>query len=735
MFPMIKKHCTLKRILFLLIIINSILDFTPLWAKEDKTVIKADHLNKENRDTIRAVGDVEIINGNRIINANEVEYNQTTKEIKANSAVKVRDTAEDQMFFSKTANMTDDLMKADFDDGILLFKNGSSIRSSHITKIGKSDIKLKKTRYSICPTNLYDTDMTYEEIMAKLDKKKTPLFSLRSSKATANTEKKFLKFWGTSVWIWKIPIFYIPYFKTGMAFDNDVNGFEVPGIESNSNYGYSIYMPYNFVTKRQKLKITPRVYFKGNYSLAGEYDIKSLENRWRVNFKGDVVNDNGHSKKFKNAYDITEVEEGVYKKWRGYAALKGFYDITDTWTFDFNSAIASDQYYLRDYFRDGQQYIESNFRINRVNLGKPMDFNYFQFSNLFYQDLLEDDSNYNLPRYAPITDTNIQNTIHRNKMNNLFYNVKLNTTSLFRKNGVEYNRFTLTPKLNNTFNSKFGTITSNFELRGDLYLLNEVGGNRSNQYRDTSTRILPQFNIEWRKSFASANFLFQPIIKYSVSPNSRGFEEKIPNEDSVPYGISFENIFSNNRFIGYDRQEFGNRLTYGFQSTLFNRLNIGIAQGYRDIIDDNYRLIGFENNLSDYVGYVSYIINDNFDLYYRFLTDRENFNFKKNEVALNFNSKYFGVFTSFVDLDKDFLYNTRQQQLGFGAYFTIFKKWTIAGSAILDIQNNYRFLESRASLTYDGGCTRWGISFRNYNPLTSTTKSTSVDFNFTIKFE
>ena len=81
---------------------------------------------------------------------------------------------------------------------------------------------------------------------------------------------------------------------------------------------------------------------------------------------------------------------------------------------------------------------------------------------------------------------------------------------------------------------------------------------------------MPQLNFEWKKTFATNIFTIQPILKYSGSPKSSDFEDKVPNEDSVPQSLSFENIFSNNRFVGYDRQEYGNRITYGFEGEIFN---------------------------------------------------------------------------------------------------------------------------------------------------------------------
>ncbi len=709
-----------------------------LFAEEevvDRTIIKSNRMNKGQDNIIKAIGDVEIRKGNKIFNANEVEYNQETKIIKANSDVRVFNEKENNIFFSKTAEMTDDFLKADFYDGIIVFKNGSTITSSHITKINESRLLIDKSDYSICPTDRFDENLTYEQIMSELDNEKTPLFRLKSSTVNANPEKKQLSLWGTSVWFWKIPIFYIPYLKTGLAFQEKLNGFGMPELENTSHYGYGLYIPYNITTEQQKLTLTPKIYEKGNYQLNTKYRAKSLEpDKWTMNFQGDITNDKGESKNLTNAIGITEEEEGDYKNWRGYAALNGHYNFNQLWTFEANSVIASDRYYLRDYYQNGISYIESNFRFTRINMEEKDNFNYFQFSNLFYQELLEENLVYDAPRYAPVTNLNLQNTILKNNYNNLFYKIQLNTTNLYRKTGVEYNRITVTPSLNNTLNTNFGTINANLELRGDLYILNEVGY-KTGKYDGTESRLLPQVNIEWRKTFVSQNTTFQPILKYSGSINSESLEKKVPNEDSMPQGISFENIFSNNRFVGYDRQEFGNRITYGFEGTLFNNIGFGLAQGYRDNIDkDDERLIGFEESVSDIVGYISLILNDYFDVNYRFLTDKDNFNFKKNELTLNFNIDWLNVYATYIGMDKNLLYEEEQKQINSGFILTIFGKWKLALSGILDIENDNRLLETKAGLIYDGGCTTWELSYTKYNPLSETDKNTSISFNFSIKF-
>ncbi len=704
---------------------------------KERTVIKSDTINKEKNDIIRAIGDVEMKRGNTVVSAEEVEYHQNEKIIKANSAVRAYDEKDNNIFFSNNAEITDDFEKGNFYNGVIVFENGSTIESEHIVKNGDYITTETTSNYSVCPTDLFDENLTYEELIKNLENRKTPLFSLRSLKTSANMEKEVLKLWGTTVWLWKIPIFYIPYFDTGFIFKRSANGFGTPGVENNNHYGYGVFIPYNIRTDRQKITITPKVYQDGNYLANVKYSLGSKEpNKWKINFGGDITNDNGQSKDLTNEFGITEEDSGDYKQWRGYASLNGFYTFNYLWNFEANSAIVSDRYYLRDYYRNNLAYIQSNFKFSRVNMIDIMNFNYFEFSNLFYQELLEENQVQQAPRYAPVTNLNLQNTIFKNDYNNIYYKLNLNTTNLFRTIGIEYNRATFTPSINNTFKTKFGILNTNLNLRSDVYILNEVGMKRNEIYNGTESRIIPELNVEWRKSFIMKHFTFQPILKYSGSPNMESFEKDIPNEDSKTQILSFENIFSNNRFVGYDREEYGNRITYGFQGTLFNRLSFGIAQGYRDNIDNNInkQIIGFENNVSDYVGYISLVVNDMFDINYRFLSDKDNFNMKKNELSLGFNINNLGMYFGYVDMDPNILYPTKQRQINSGIDFTFLKNWKIVASGILDLENDNRFIESRASLIYDGGCTRWELRYTNYNPLSETDRNTSIDFSFTVKF-
>lgn len=723
-------HIFAKFILFLLLLINIIY----AKDKEETTVIKSNKLNKKEKDVIVAIGNVEIQRGDHVLNAEEVEYNQTTKKIKSNSNVKVYNMKDDSMFFSKTAIIDDDLINATFYDGLMIFKDGSSILSPHMSRENKSIINMDNTEYRVCPTNIYNEKLTYEEAIKELEEQKTPLFSLKSYKATANTDDKTLKLVGTSFWFWKIPFFFVPYLNTSYDYTSDVNGFGTPKLESNSHYGYGISIPYRIRTQNQMFRITPKVYTDGNFLTNIKYNINSNENKWGFGFEGDIANDNGQSKDLTNAYGITELDEGDYKKWRGFFASNGFLNINDIWKINYDGKIASDKYYLRDYYNDNSEYIQSYINLTRVNLDELYDFNTFEFTNLFYQDLLED-NDINNPRYAPVSNLNIQDYIFKNDNSNLIYKVQTNTTNLFRVHGLQYNRFTLMPSINYMINNNIlGTINSNLQLIGDSYFFNNLKYiSNAENYSKNENILTPQFNFEWRKSFIFGDILIQPIVKYSASPNTNVFENKVINEDVEYHILSFENIFSNNRYFGYDRREVGNRISYGFEG-IFNNFTFGLAQGYKDNMSGSEYLIGFNDNFSDYVGYASYIFNNNLDVYYKFLLDKENLDLKAEELTTNLNFKYINLYLTYTNIRSTIYELEAQKQISSGILLSLYNNWKIELGGIIDLEANNRLLESNMGLIYDGGCTRWEIVYSNSNPLTETDKSTSINFNFVIKF-
>ena len=249
--------------------------FIKILFAEETTTIKSNKINKKEDNIITAIGDVEIKRGDHVLNAEEVEYNQKTKQIKTNSSVRIYNTKDKSIFFSETALINDDLVNADFYNGLMIFNDGSSILSPHMSRSDEKIINMQDTEYRVCPTDLYDEDLTYEKAIEELNNQRIPLFSLKSYKATADTDEKTLKLVGTSFWFWKIPFFFVPYLKTSYDYNIALNGFGSPKLEKSSRYGYGISIPYKIITDNQNFRITPKVYTKDNFLTNIKYGINS----------------------------------------------------------------------------------------------------------------------------------------------------------------------------------------------------------------------------------------------------------------------------------------------------------------------------------------------------------------------------------------------------------------------------------------------------------------------------
>jgi LPS-assembly protein len=180
-------------------------------------------------------------------------------------------------------------------------------------------------------------------------------------------------------------------------------------------------------------------------------------------------------------------------------------------------------------------------------------------------------------------------------------------------------------------------------LKGDLYHVNNPTlPNEKNTHSGFSGRVKPQIRADLRLPLArqhgSINEIVEPVASLIVSPYG-GNSNKIPNEDSVDLEFDDTNLFSDNRYTGYDRVEGGPRMSYGLKWGLVGSkggyTNAFIGQSYRIKKDKNFAAgSGLEGHLSDFVGRVNVSPGKLLDLSYRTRFDKDNFTFKRNESKL-----------------------------------------------------------------------------------------------------
>jgi LPS-assembly protein len=225
---------------------------------------------------------------------------------------------------------------------------------------------------------------------------------------------------------------------------------------------------------------------------------------------------------------------------------------------------------------------------------------------------------------------------------------------------------------------------------------------------DTSVRAMPSVGLEYRYPLvANSSFgthLFEPIAQIIASPNEQKIG-KLPNEDAQSLVFSDSNLFSLNRFSGYDRAEGGIRANVGAQfTTTFTDggyLNALVGQSYHlsgrnsfaaDPLRGNDQVntglnSGLDKSRSDYVARFAYSPNKQISFIARGRFDEESLKLQRLEVSA---SGTFGDLTSSIlyarqEAQPDLGFVRRREGLSFSNTLQLPNKWYTTGSIVLDL--------------------------------------------------
>ncbi len=144
-----------------------------------------------------------------------------------------------------------------------------------------------------------------------------------------------------------------------------------------------------------------------------------------------------------------------------------------------------------------------------------------------------------------------------------------------------------------SFIDPFGQIFTPFAiLRADAidaHVANQPGvGNFLPVGDTTALRVMPTVGLEYRYPFINVQpwgtTTIEPIAQIIIRPNE-SYAGKLPNEDAQSLVFDASNLFSVDKFSGYDRVEGGGRANVGVQATTqFDRggsVNVLFGQSYQ----------------------------------------------------------------------------------------------------------------------------------------------------------
>ena len=159
----------------------------------------------------------------------------------------------------------------------------------------------------------------------------------------------------------------------------------------------------------------------------------------------------------------------------------------------------------------------------------------------------------------------------------------------------------------------------------------------------TITRGLPTVGatVSWPfiRPVGAASLVLEPIAQLVVAP-SLSRNANIPDEDSVAFEYDDTNLFSVNRFAGYDLLESGQRLNVGGRATIDwgagRSASAVLGRTFRAEPDYNFNATsGLQGTASDYVAAVTFVPSATVSFFTRARLDANTLSVRQNETGLN----------------------------------------------------------------------------------------------------
>ncbi len=651
--------------------------------KEQPIDFEADHISYDQHQQIMTASGNVILKQNGILfQTNEITYNQE-KDL-------VYIPGEAQMILpdGNSSIVRDIRLKAHGDEvetgkGQMEMADGTHLWANRIIRKNKgTENELKDAFYTPC-------DMC---------EAKSPLWQLHASSVEQDDESHMMRFWNTRLEVKDIPVLYFPYFQMPDYTVKRQTGFLTPTFGTNTALKAHIKTPYFVnIAPNQNLTITPVVSFVRNP--LGMMDYSALFTQGKVNLKSSYTVDEEHKKQ---GHINSSFEYDPNSSWR----LTGGYNrsLTDT--------------YFRRY---GVLQEDTSQSFLTSHLTAEYYGNRLQAATTFYnfQSLQDGVSSREIPVVLPVFNARYTSLPLTEAGGVLFSDV--NGAFINDRTHFKSNRVSLTQGIQLPYRTRFGLNTElSGTVRTDGYSVdtgrNGIGfGRTDNSY--FAGRIFPQavLKLSYPLIQKSSEYIqvLEPIVMFVAGPNGSN-SDKIPNVDSTVFDFDDSNLFSPNRYVGYDKVESGSRVKYGIQWTLYQ---VGKKRSIQALFGQSARFTN-EAELDDAMGYVhrlsSYVgrLRLNYEyltLAYRFRFAQDNLEPQKNDVSVEVGSQPLRVGVEYLFQDAFVMKNINyapKKEISLYARSRLTKNWSAEGRYRYNLlKENKGALETYGVLRYDNECT------------------------------
>ncbi|MSO77867.1 MAG: LPS-assembly protein LptD [Alphaproteobacteria bacterium] len=580
---------------------------------------------------VTATGNVEFVQGERILAAHAVTYNRRTEIVTASGDVSLLNATGD-VLFADHAEFSADLKDGFIDHIRVLMADRSRLAGIGGERREDRVTILRRAVYSPCD-------------LCREDPTRAPLWQIKAAEVVHDQLAQEVEYKDATMEIFGVPVFYTPYLAHPDSTVKKRTGFLAPSFGSDSTTGRTMATPFYIdIAPDKDATITPIFTTDQGVVASGQY--RQRFQKGAVTLDGSYVN-----------ADRVEGNDVRQDRHRGHFKADGGFDIDDNWRSKFRIYRASDETYLRRFRFDSAPTIRSTGQLEGF-FGQ----NYASVAAFKSQDLRTDIVDNLTPTALPIAAYSF---VGESSEMGGYWTFDTAAAALYRDVGPQSRRLAAIAGYHLPFRTEGGHMfeVSN-TLRADAYSVEGVDQRDPANFGAADSgftgRLFPQTAITWRYPLVNAgdgySQLIEPIASVVAGPDS-GNPGRIPNEDSQDFEFDETNLFRPNRLPGYDRIDTGQRLNYGLRtgvwgvsggsSSLFFGQSLRAREGSAFTQGS-----GVEDELSDVVGRIQVSPHTHLDLLYRFRLDHDDFSPRRSEFGFRLGPPALTLIGNYVFLDR-----------------------------------------------------------------------------------
>lgn len=639
----------------------------------------------DKNQTVTALGQVEFMQGEKILRADKIVYNLATDTVAASGNVSLMDETGD-VHFAEYLELTRSMKDGYIKNLLSLLTDGSRFTATD----GKREQGVK--------TTLNNASYTPCKVCEENPK---PLWQLRAKKVIHDEKNKSIKYEDARLELAGVPLFYSPLFSHADPSVKRKSGVMRPKYGWGSDVGGYVEGSYYFGD------IAPNI----DATLAVRPTTKKgtlVQGEWRQRFEKGRIQINASGAQSDRKEEDGRIEEN---RKRGHIFANGQMDLSDTWRTGFAVENVSDKNYLRLYDITSEQVLK-----NRLYAERFSGRDYTSISAQSFRDLrlgLRPDQSDIFPELSHRMIGDPKGLLGGR------WEAGISSLMLHRggEDAQDVRRASLDAGWERRIISDMGLNTRlRTSARADHYDVRDnaaIAPGLEDETQATRGSALASVVTSYplQKRLEKASWVVEPIAGAVAATKQDETDLDIPNEDSLDIQIDAANLFDDNRFTGVDRQEDGLRASYGVKTGLYGDDGkygkVFFGQSMR--FDDHGTYpqgSGLEDKNSSYVGQVGVGLAEKVQLDYRFQLNNENLSPERHEFRarthhgpLQTSARYF-----YVNGVNGTGFSTSREQFELGGRWQFNQNWNTYGNGIMDLGDEPGLRRATLGFGYGDEC-------------------------------